>query len=446
MRVLLINQYYPPDTAPTGQLLADVAEHLARDGHEVHVLCSRRSYAGVTVDCASPRAPGRIRIHRVGATGFGRGSAVRRICDYASFYALAAFRALRLPRMDVCVALTTPPLIGCLGLLLRTLRGTRLVHWTMDLYPEILVTCAHLRPNSLPHRLLARLSRRLNTTASRVVSLGDCMTRRLVATGVEPSRIVTVDNWVPGEVVHPIPRDQSALRDTYRLDGQTTLMYSGNLGVGHDLETVLRALATLPAPQRPRLLIAGQGARRQQLLRMARDLNLTQVTFHPLQPLQRLADSLAAGDIHVVTQRTGTEGLLVPSKLYGLLAAARPVLFIGPTNCQVASILRRSGAGIIVPPGNINLARSALLLLLDRELRDELGLRGHAFYRRHFGRDRSTARIAEAVEHAAGRTGPVAIVQAPRGRRTSCATQRVAALAPPRTPARARAPSVSEDR
>lgn len=403
MRVLLVNQFYRPDPAPTGQLLADLAEQLAQRGHEVHVLCSCRCYAGGAVPVADAADGSRIHVHRVGATGFGRRCALHRVCDYASFLALATLRALRLPRMDVCVALTTPPLVGGLGVLLQVLRGTRLVHWTMDLYPEMLVACGRLRPGSWLHGTLAGLSRKLNDAAARVISLGDDMTARLVAAGTDRGKIIAVDNWVPGEVVRPLRRETSSLRARYGLDGTPTLMYSGNLGVGHDLETVFRALARLPMGVRPRVIIAGEGARRRELLRLAADLRLERVTFQPLRPLGQLADSLAAGDVHLVTQRAGTVGLLVPSKIYGLLAAGRAVLFIGPAESAVADILRRSGAGLVVSPGDVARTRAALMrLLADGALREAMGRRGRRYYEAHFGCDRSTARIAAVIESVGG--------------------------------------------
>jgi len=201
MRILFLNQYYVPDVAATGQLLADVAEELAAQGHEVHVVCSRRSYCGGTAVFRPNDIINGVYVHRVRATGFGRGRRFGRIIDYLSFYVLATWQTLRLAKIDVCVALTTPPFIALIGLVLRRLRGTKVVVWTMDVYPEVAVAFEVLGERSLLCRLLARVSRRIYRAAGAVISLGDVMTERLKEAGVPNDRIVVVHNWVPGELM-----------------------------------------------------------------------------------------------------------------------------------------------------------------------------------------------------------------------------------------------------
>jgi colanic acid biosynthesis glycosyl transferase WcaI len=206
MRVLLLNQFYVPDTAATGQLLADVAEGLAAEGHEVHVICSRRAYSGGGKILPATEEMNGVHVHRVGATGFGRGKIVGRMFDYLSFYVLAARRAFLLPKMDVCIALTTPPFIALIGLMLRRFRGTKVVVWTMDVYPEVAVAFDVIGEKSLLRSLLARLSRHVYRAAAAVISLGDVMTDRLAEAGASRDKIFVVHNWVPREhAEEPVP-------------------------------------------------------------------------------------------------------------------------------------------------------------------------------------------------------------------------------------------------
>jgi len=201
MRILFLNQFYVPDTAATGQLLADVAEDMAGRGHEVHVICSRRRYAGGTDQYPAREILHGVHVHRVGATGFGRGRMLGRLLDYLSFYVLALWRSVRLKRMDVCVALTTPPFIALVGALLRALRGTRLVVWSMDVYPEVAIAYGAIKPGGILSRFLGRLSRFIYRSAGAVISLGTVMAERLVRAGAPGERIVVVHNWVPHEPV-----------------------------------------------------------------------------------------------------------------------------------------------------------------------------------------------------------------------------------------------------
>ena len=198
MRVLLINQFYKPDTAATGQLLADLAEELARRGHQVHVLCSRNMYNGDKVILPTAEQINGVFVHRVQATGFGRSWAVGRLFDWLSFYLLATWR---LPRPDVCVSLTTPPFISLIGLTLSKLKGTRSVIWVMDVYPEIAVEYEVLSKRALLYRLLTRLNKVLYRNAAAVITLGETMTERLQSLGALPENLHTVHNWVPGETV-----------------------------------------------------------------------------------------------------------------------------------------------------------------------------------------------------------------------------------------------------
>ena len=203
MRILFLNQYYIPDIAATGQLLADVAEELAAQGHRVHVICSRRMYSGGAGSLSADEVVNGVHVHRVRAAGFGREATIGRVLNWLSFYILALWRALRLAKVDVCVALTTPPFIGMVGVVLRRLRGTKVVVWTMDVYPEVAVAFNVLSERSLLRRLLGRVSRRVYKAAGAVISLGDVMTERLTEAGVPRDKITIVHNWVPHETVWP---------------------------------------------------------------------------------------------------------------------------------------------------------------------------------------------------------------------------------------------------
>lgn len=398
MRVLLLNQFFAPDTAATGQLLADVADRLAADGHEIHVLASQRLYGGgaTSLPLESATTSGVI-VHRVAATGFGRAGFFGRLLDYGSFYVRAMRRALQLPRMDVCIALTTPPFIGLVATQLRKRRGTKFVHWAMDLYPEMMAAVGMIRDGGQPKRLLATLAARIYRQSDAIIALGELMKDRLIAAGADAETVSVVHNWVPGEAVYPQPP----------AGGPVTLLYSGNVGLGHELETAVRAIARLKDRRNFHARIVGHGKLRGRLMELVSDLGLVDcVEFLPPCPLEELSANLAAGDIHLVSQRPGTQGLLVPSKIYGILAAARPSLYIGPADTEVAEIIRQSNSGLIVPPGDVDAAATSLRrLITDKTLRHEMGDRAGAHYRALFGRERGVRCIATLVANVATMPG-----------------------------------------
>jgi len=332
-----------------------------------------------------------VLVHRV--------AGLRHLPDNVSFQLSAALRALRLPQMRACVALTTPPLIGLIGALLAQMRGTALILWMMELYPEATVALGKLREGSTAHRIYSEVSRSLYRRAAAIVSPSELMTLRLIDAGADRRKIVDVQNWVPGEAIAPIPREESYFRTVWRLGDSITLMYSGVLGFGRELDTAMKAISRLDAGHF-RAVFVGDGQMRPELERMALNLRLQNVTFRPPQPLQQLAGSLAAGDIHMVAQQPGSQGVLVPGKLYGILAAGRPVLFVGPPDSQAAHLVRESGAGVVVPPGNPESFAEALKTLIAApELRAEMSRRGRRYYEQHFGRDRSVTTILNVIHH-----------------------------------------------
>ena len=177
------------------------------------------------------------------------------------------------------------------------------------------------------------------------------------------------------------------------------ILYCGNLGLGHELETIIYAVHRLDHEVNLKLVFAGNGKAKDYLKKLTRHLQLENIEFASPVPLYQLSDLLASGDIHFISQKMGTQGLLVPSKIYGILSIGRPVLFIGPFDCEVASIIVRSGAGIIVQPGDIDGVVKALkCLILNQDIRMAMGLNGKEYYKKYFGRERSVSRIIKVIE------------------------------------------------
>jgi len=182
-----------------------------------------------------------------------------------------------------------------------------------------------------------------------------------------------------------------------------TLLYAGNLGLGHELETVIRAVWKLGPDGSLKVLIVGNGSAWRQLRELVILLRLGNVEFRLPVPLCELSNLLATGDIHLVSQRPGTQGLIVPSKVYGILAAGRPVFFVGPSDCESAMIVHDSGAGFVVEPGDVSGAASALRnLATNADLRRTMGQSARRYYEEHFGRDKSVSSIVNAIESTGG--------------------------------------------
>ena len=243
MNILLLNQFFPPDLAPTGQMAADLAEDLVAAGHSVTVLASQGDYLGG--DRHESRTTWRgVEVVRVAATSLGKRTLVHRALDYSSFYASAGWMLRRLDPPDVIVAMTTPPLIAAAGLGARR-KGTKLVYWVQDLYPEIAVAFGAIGESALHTRAMASVSRRVMQASAQVVVLGEAMREKAVAAGAHPDRVSVIPNWADGGVVRPIPHESNPLREDLARGAHFVVLYSGNIGRAHDVSTMVGAARKL---------------------------------------------------------------------------------------------------------------------------------------------------------------------------------------------------------
>lgn len=341
LRVLFLNRVHPPDEGATGQLLEQLAGGLAAGGMEVVVLAAGSGDSG--------EAPGRARVVRARVLAFSRASLPRRALSYLSVYPSLFLRAWRLPRADVVVTLTDPPLLAVLGPLLRWRHGGRLVHWAQDLYPEVAGELGVLRSGGLPARLLRWLSTWALRRHDSVIAVGRCMRQRLEARGLPGESIDVIPNWAVQAAGAPPADAIAAFRAEHGLGGRRVVMYSGNFGLAHPFEPVVEAARILEQRQ-PRVLFlfVGGGSRLQWL--KDRAAGLSNVRFLPFQPVERLAASLGAADLHLASMHESACGLVVPSKVYGILAAGRPCVFIGPKTSEAARLIEENRCGEVVSP------------------------------------------------------------------------------------------------
>jgi len=378
-RILFINQYYWPDCASTAQHLTDLAESMAARGFECHVLSSRSRYQP-----GEPRPPGHeihegVHVHRVPATSLGRRGTWARMTDYLSFYTGAALKALFLPRFDVVVTLTTPPIIGLIGSLLKRLRGTRHVYWSMDLHPDASLALRRMSPRSLFGRFVYGLSRFVYRSADKVVVLGPYMADRIAQKQVPPERIVTIPVWSRRDEIYPTPRAANPLRKSLALGDAFVAMYSGNLGLAHSFDEFLEAARRLRDRTDIVFIFVGGGPRLGEV-RAARERDgLTNVRLLDYVARDQLHTSLSLADVHLISMRPEMTGIVVPGKLYGVMAASRPAVFVGPEHCESADTIRSAGCGFAIKPGDVDGVIAALeLLAADPSVGRRMGERGRS--------------------------------------------------------------------
>ena len=372
MRTIFINRFYWPDEPATAQLLADLAERLALRGQQIVVIASQAPATGVPrVETRNGVLVQRVRSWRSGSGVLGK------LLGFVTFFILGTCKLLgTVQRADVVVCLTDPPLLSIPAALVCRLRGARLIHWVQDIYPEVATAVTgktwlgRLRP-------LRNFAWR---ASERCVTLGTDMAEVPLAAGVPLDRISLIPNWSPDRLGLPSEETVKAIRNTWGLAGKFVVEYSGNLGRVHELTPILAVAQLLAQDPAIIFVFVGGGAQKASLEAASGRLALRNVLFKAPQTRNVLAESLGAGDIHLVTLKAGCEHYVFPSKLYGILAVGRPVIFIGPTDSEIAQIIDNNNLGKSFSTDQA----SAIAAFIQRLRKDPTQLEAYALSARKF--------------------------------------------------------------
>jgi len=400
VKIVFLNRYFFPDHSATSQILSDLAFHLADAGFEVHVIASRQRYDDPGAMLARREIVRGVTAHRVWTATFGRGNLLGRALDYLTFYPSAAFRlAMLASKGDVVVAKTDPPLLSIAAWPVARLKGARLVNWLHDLFPEV---AAALRVRGFAgvfaDMLMWMRDRSLKAAACNVV-LGDRMSMRLQSRGVPAEKIRVIENWADGSAIRPVPASKNPLRREWGLEGRFIVGYSGNMGRVHEFDTLLDAMERLRDLAGLEFLFIGSGNQRDWLEEEARRRAISNLRFRPYQRRERLAESLSVPDVHLVSLRAEMEGLVVPSKFYGIAAAGRPIVFVGARDGEIAQKVARFECGIAVEQGDANgLAEAIARFARDRILRERLGRNARAAFESRWDKRIACAAWRELLE------------------------------------------------
>ena len=300
------------------------------------------------------------------------------------------------------VTLTTPPIIGLVGTILKRLRRLRHIYWSMDLHPDASLALGRMSPRSRFGRLMHGLSGSVYRQADQVVVLGPYMADRIALKEVAAEQIATIPVWSRRDEIYPLPHERNPLRKSLGLEGSFVAMYSGNLGLAHSFDEFIEAARRLR--ERPDIvfLFVGDGPRKAEV-QAARDREgLTNIRLLDYVPRDLLHASLSLADVHLISMRPEMNGIVVPGKLYGAMAAGRPVVFVGPDHCESADTIRDAGCGITIPPGDADGLVAALeLLASDPSLARRMGERGRSAFLAHYDRKLCCTQWYELIEETA---------------------------------------------
>jgi glycosyltransferase involved in cell wall biosynthesis len=379
VNICFFNRSYWPDQAATGQLLTELAEDLVnRHACTVTVVAGRALNAGGRENRTSWKAVTRetrrgVAIRRANGTRLRPGRFVGRAANYLTYFGSAVIASVGVSRPDVVVSLTDPPIIGLAALWTARRAGARFVFVCEDIFPEVAQLLEDFR-NEAVNRALDRVNRYLLREADAVVALGERMRRRLVEEkGADPAKVHVIHNWADCAAIVPGRKDNQFAR-THGLVDRFVFMHSGNVGLSQNLDVLVETASRLRERDRIVIAVVGDGAKREALQLAAESRGLKNLRFFPYQPKQELHESFAAADAFLVSLKPGLEGYIVPSKLYGILAAGRPFVAAVDPSCEVAAIAREHRCGLFATPGDPDdLARQIVTLADSPELTRTLG-------------------------------------------------------------------------
>lgn len=319
-----------------------------------------------------------VTVFRARGTTFPKHRFAGRAANYVSYFLTACYAGLRLERPDVLVAQTDPPIIGLAAWLAGKRFGVPFVMAFKDLFPEVTVLVKDFQSDAV-NRWLQRVNRFLTARAARSLALGEMMRRRLIEDkGAPAARTEIIPDWVDTGAISPGPR-RNPFSEAHGLDRAFVVMYSGNLGLSQGLESVVDAARILRDTPDIRFVLVGEGANKAALEARVAALHLPNVMFLPFVPQEGLRDAFASADLFLVPLQRGMAGYIVPSKLYGILAAGRPYVAAVEEDCEVAVITRAHQCGLVAEPGNAeDLARQIRVFYGDRDMAARCGANARA--------------------------------------------------------------------
>jgi len=416
--ILIISEPFYPQVAAIGQLLTDLSEDLVKAGFQVKVITGNPN----NIFNKKNRIPRKenykgIEIIRLRNTTFSKYRMVGRVINYLTFHFFVFLHVLFCEKLDLVFVLSTPPFISFSGLMLKILKKSKVIYNVQDVFPDLAVELGELK-NKLFIGFLKMLSKLIVRNVDKVVVVGEYMERKIrkdllretngsmrVGTSTSTNdHIITIHNWADGDkikVLEDKEAESNYLKKKWGLEGKFVVLYSGNIGYLHEFDTVITAAENLAKAGLKEIVFVfiGEGIKKEYIEEKIREKDLNNILFFPYQPREILSYSLGLADISLVTLEKGFEGMVVPSKIYGIIASGRPVIAVVGGESEIVEIIREGNCGEVVKIGDYKaLVDGIMNYYKDRKKCKEDGLNGRRYFEEKFDRKIATRKYIRVVK------------------------------------------------
>lgn len=397
-KVIFLTQYFYPDITATGQLLTELAIDLVKFGFDITV------YTGQPIYATKEKMPKKevyhgVKIIRVTTTRFDKNTRLGKVFNSLSFVILI-FIKLFFTRNDApLLIVSNPPFLPFIGWTLKKIKKQKYSFLVHDIYPDIAVKLGYISSNGIITRIWNKINNLIFANADQVICLGRDM-KDIVEAKMNnlDHDIRIIPNWADAKEIKPLNKKDNWFIKEYNLENKFVVLYSGNHGLFHDLETIIEAAAILRNNKDILFLFIGNGGKKEKLIKMVEEKGLDNVKFLPYQPKANIPYSLTSADVSLVTLEKGVEGLAVPSKFYSALAIGKPIITLMDEKGEVARVIKEFNCGFNLTQGDTEgLANIILKLYKEPELVDELGRNARQCFEKNFTREKIAREYYDAL-------------------------------------------------
>ena len=377
--LLLISQYFYPEMISTGHILTELLVELASRGLKNKVICGQPCY--YSTEKVDPYITYKgIEIVRPRNAQYKKNSLKGKVLNSTSFFFQAFVLGLKQKKRGPVLLVTNPPILGLIGPIIKAVKKRPFILIIHDLYPDIAVNMGYLGPKSFITFCWRFLNRWIYNRSSFIVVLGRDVQRVILKqlSAKHHHKVIYIPNWADPSIIQPVKHAENPLIKQLELKYKFIVQYSGNMGLTHDMETIIEAAKVLRAKARVHFLLIGGGGKLRRIKEMIRSYDLTNVTLLPYHARENLKYSLGSAHVSLISLEKGATGLSVPSKLYGIMASGRPAIAIMDEDSEVALTLKEFRCGFVTPPKDVNALVQSITWLMSHETeRRSMGKRAY---------------------------------------------------------------------